>query len=115
MLLWNLEWGPSLKVLKEMAEKSGIEPRALSSRPSLNRKYQGHLEDFYLLSGRRFYNEAGLQPLQLSEIFSFLTHAGITGPEEKGHHLRILVELDQVFLDYQSEKRKRELEQTKVQ
>lgn len=97
-----------------MAEQAGVQPRALQDRPTLNPKYQGLLEDFYLLSGRRFYNEAGLQPIQLSEIFIFLTHAGITGAEEKGRHLRVLVELDHVFLDYQLDKQKRELEKKKA-
>jgi len=55
---------------------------------------------FQMLGHTRGYNQAGAQPLRISELGAYLTEMGSTGPERE-KTLGILLELDHGYMsDY---------------
>jgi len=75
-----------------------MEPRALRDRPKLCPEYRGYYKAFSMLSGRRAYNQAGLQPLAMSEITAYLTELGLSRGESRFSFLYVTLEMDTAFM-----------------
>ena len=98
--MWELQWGQQLKTLLEIEKATGETPRGLRDRKVLRDDCRGYLDAFYALSTQRGYNEAGQQPLQVSEITAYLTHMGISGGEGGMRFFRHLLRLDRTYIDH---------------
>lgn len=92
------EWGSELKTLKEIEESTGITPPALLRKPKLRDDCQGYYSTFQVLSDQRSYNQAGAQPLRITEIASYLTFLGISGVDRKQKFMCFLLEMDKAFM-----------------
>lgn len=61
---------------------------------------------FAVLSKRRMYNQAGLQPLQASEVTSYLAGLGVSGEERTEAFLHVILGMDDIFMADYFEKQK---------
>jgi hypothetical protein len=59
------------------------------------------------LSGRRGYNEAGIQPLQMSELILYIERQEIS-LSQKEHALNVFTTLDDIIVDDYFKKRENE-------
>ena len=66
---WNMQWGDSLTMFQEMAEQTGIVPKALESKPSLNQAQTDLYSAFTEMAGSRPYSMAGPLPIPMT-VFS---------------------------------------------
>lgn len=81
-------------------QKEGITPLALKKRVLLKpglRKFKRMFSD---LSAQRFFNEAGVQSIQVSEIESYLDIIGEHRFEYRKVYLRLMLDMDTVFMDH---------------
>ena len=60
------------------------------------------------------WNQVGPQPIQISEVMSYLIGIGVHDTEERSKYLRLIRLMDDVELQYQFEKRKQEAEKAKA-
>lgn len=100
-LQWQLKWGKGLDALLEVQAKTGVTPKGLQDRPSLSPEADDIYGAFSVLSKRRKYNQAGLQPLEVSEVTAYLTELGFSGEESREEALHLILGLDDIFMaDY---------------
>lgn len=76
----------------------------MQERPAIRPDCLGYFNTFNVLSERRTYNEAGVQPLTVAEIAAYLTELGISGGERRTKFLHMLFDLDSEFMQIQFEK-----------
>lgn len=106
--MWSLSWGAQLKTLREIKETTGVAPKALQDMPKLRHDCRGYLEAFNFLSDAREYNQAGVQPLRLTEIQAYLALTGISGMDRKAKLVRVIRELDSVFMQRHFEQQEKQ-------
>ena len=84
-------------------------PRGLSSMPELRPDCTGYLEAFFTLSKSRLVIDGAYQPIQISEVDSYLTNfVGISSGEERSKALYLIQEMDLIYL----ERKRKEVEPT---
>lgn len=96
---WSLKWGSELKTLLEIEKATGVRPTGLQEKPDLRPDCKGYYDAFSVLSGRRTYNQAGMQPLAVSEVAAYLTELGISGGEGRRRFLHLILEMDSTYMD----------------
>lgn len=82
-------------------------PLGLQERPDLRPDMQGVFSVFSVLSQQRQYNQAGVQPLPVSEITGYLTELGISGVERRERHIHMLLEMDSKYMTSYFKKREK--------
>lgn len=83
-----------------MQATMGVTPLALRKRVLLKpglRKFKLMFQD---LSAQRLFNQAGVQSIQISEIKSYLDILGERRKEHRKVYLRMILDMDTVFMDY---------------
>lgn len=75
-------------------------PRALQDMPELRDDCTGYLDTFYTLSASRLVIQGSYQPIQISEVDSYLSRfAGISSGEERAKALYLIQKMDIVYLE----------------
>lgn len=83
-----------------MYQETGILPRALASRPNLEPENLEYLDAFNFLDAARQTYAEGIQPVQVSEVLSYCTLAGIPVGEPALKMLRIVQSLDNARINH---------------
>lgn len=84
-----------------MQAKTGVTPKGLQDRVELRPEGAEIYGVYEILSKRRKYNEAGLQPLEVSEVTAYLTELGFSGEDSRESALHLILGLDDIFMaDY---------------
>jgi len=107
MLEWDFRGSGHTEFLEQLKKEGVISGKELDSRPHLFQDVAYVYEAFFIISSGRQYNEAGPQPLLLTEIFSYLNDKGITDREERDEVLHYLRVLDAKYLDLSHQKIKK--------
>ena len=89
-----MEWGASEKFFKLVKEDTGVPHPADIGRPGLRDDCIKYLDAF------RLWSEVGPQPIQVSEVESYLNIAGVEVPYMKLKYLYLIQQLDQVELKH---------------
>jgi hypothetical protein len=61
-----------MKTLLEVQETSGVTPKALLDRPRIAQHDRYYLDVYYDLAAGRGYNQAGIQPLSVEAITTYM-------------------------------------------
>jgi len=86
-------------------EQDGVVPQAILSKPSLPVELLPYYNAFSLLNRLRGGNMAGEQPLRMSEMAAYLSIVNEPSVELRLKFIRLLAEMDGVYLQYRNEQR----------
>jgi len=81
-----------------------VTPRGLLERPELRTDCLGYYNVFQEICDTRNYNQAGIQPLQVSEIRGYLAIIGDESKEQVAKAVRLLLKMDKVYMTSYFEK-----------
>lgn len=108
-----MTWGKDEAFLRQVEQRSGVAPPALQNKPKLLPECIPYLNAYFFLDRSRGYNEAGRQPLLISEIHVYLTEfSGITGIEQRETYLTLLQSLDSVALSHYADQAEKALKRS---
>lgn len=99
-----VEWGAELPTLLAIQESTGVTPKALETKVDLRPDCAGYYEAFSILSLTRRYNQAGVQPLQMSEITTYLNEVQLRSTEREVY-LHLILKMDAEFMRTTFEKK----------
>lgn len=99
-----LKWGSEEKTLLEIQRSTGETPRALLDRPRMEPGTNPYWDAFWLMSSGRGSGMNGHLPIAMSEILSYLHLIGEDRSSEKLKLLRIIRNMDTVFLSHFAKK-----------
>ena len=86
--------------------KTGVKSPRLLSRPTLRTDCRRYWDGFWTLANSRQFNQAGLQPLQISEIKAYTDLAGIQAGYPAQKFLRVAQAMDSAHLEVWAKKNK---------
>jgi hypothetical protein len=92
-----MEWGEQLATLLEIEKSTGETPKALQARPAMKPEGLEIYQTFNNISNTRHYSSAGMQPLQVSELASYLETIGLSG-QEKRDVLEMMLSIDRGYM-----------------
>lgn len=103
-MLWELEWGDQYPTLLEVYEVSGIKPKALVDRPTLQQQNRHFLEAFYDLNPSR---QIGMTigPIPCSEVLAYVQLLGDYTADERLRLLRVVRRLDAAYMEFTASKK----------
>ena len=82
-----------------MEKDSGVKPRALRECPVLRADCVEYFDVFDEISSTRGYNEAGMQPLEPSEILAYLGEGlDIPRGEARETFLKLMLKMDRAYM-----------------
>lgn len=97
--------------MKALEKQTGKPSQRLLSRPKLRAELKPYLDAFNSLSRARQFTEAGILPLQISEIEAYLRIKGVPQGQAQLRWLRFIQALDGVhvkwYFDRQSKAHKK--------
>ncbi len=99
-----MEWGGSEQFFKLVREDTGIPHPADIGRPGLRNDCIKYLDAFRYLGSSRLWGEVGPQPIQVSEVESYLNIAGVEVPYMKLKDLYLIQQMDRVEMKYLANK-----------
>jgi len=102
-----LEWGGSEQFFKNLREDGSPHPADIG-RPALRYDCIKYMDAFSYLGASRLWSEVGPQPIQVSEVESYLGIAGIEDPYTKMKYLRLVQRMDRVEMQHIARKQNRE-------
>lgn len=82
----------------------GITPSGLLERPDLLNEDLNYLDGYRFLTRSRTYGEAGPNPVAIADVQAYLSIIREDDVEERLKFLRLVQELDQVYLSHSAEK-----------
>lgn len=82
-------------------------PPALANRPRLREDCLKYRRAFTELSGRRGYNDSGLQPLEPQAVQAYIQMRDITDPDDVEMWMEALFAMDDVYIDYIRKRREK--------
>jgi hypothetical protein len=68
-----MQWGDSIEMLQEVAEMTGVTPKTLAERPSLNQWQSSLYSAFTEMAGSRPYSMAGPLPITIEVFATYAT------------------------------------------
>lgn len=92
--------------LKEIND-TGVSVKAVEGMPILPAYARGMWSAFTTLSKQRTINEAGPQPIRMSEIKAYAEYYGLTAPSERRFLSMVVTELDAVYLEHHHKAREK--------
>ena len=99
-----MQWGGSEQFFKTVKEDTGVPHPADIGRPALRNDCIKYMDAFSYLGAARLWSEVGPQPIQVSEVESYLNIAGIEVPYMKMKYLYLIRQLDRVELKHLASK-----------
>ena len=99
-----MEWGPRVKSLKAMEKSTGQPNPRLSSRPTLRTDVREYWSHYLTIADSRKFNQAGVQPIAITEIVSYIDLAGIRRGEPALKFFRMIKALDNTYLTWWNKK-----------
>lgn len=105
---WNLEWGPHLKAFEARAKRGAAVPAPLKNRPRLHRHDHRYLSAFNTLSRSRQYGMSAPQPITLAEMLALFQLHEINEPADRQRYVKVLQDMDEVYLTFMAEKAERD-------
>lgn len=96
-----------------LEKQTGIKNPRLLSRPKLRTELVEYMNEFRTLSLSRQFNEAGILPIQISEIEAYLRMKGVPPGAAQLRHLRFIQALDSVHVEWYYNKRNKDLKNNK--
>lgn len=87
-------------MLLDIQESTGMMPKALQARPLQRADCSEYRAVFDLISGRREYNQAGVQPLPLGAVESYINIMEIRDVLEREKIMKFMCSMDDVFMEY---------------
>lgn len=103
-MAWQLKWGEHVKALERQSRKTGRQLPALRNRPKLPLTDSPFVDAFYALHAARTFGAAAPNPLAVHEVAAYLSLRGIASSGEKSKYLRLIQQLDGVYLSHWAEK-----------
>lgn len=90
-----------------------VEFPALQLKPDLDEFHTLYISEFFALSAGRTSNGFGVNPIQYSEIVSFLLLGASIAPDSPADYAEVMRLIDNMYLGLKAEKDKREQESKK--
>ena len=82
-------------------------PAPLRNKPKLQRHDQRYMLAFNTLGRSRQYGMSGPQPVTLAEMVAYFQIHGIDDCETQKRYVRVLQDMDEVYLNFMAEKAER--------
>lgn len=109
---WNEEWGDKEEEHRRIQEKTFNEKGvwvnfpSLESKPELDEFHLVYISEFFFLSASRTSNGFGMNPLQYTEIISFLLLGLSIIPDTPAEYAEVMRIIDNKYLTLKAEKEK---------
>lgn len=87
-------------------------PAPLRNRPKLHRHDHRYMAAFNTLGRSRQYGMSAPQPLTLAEMYAYFQINEIDEPPVRARYVKVLQDMDEVYLSHMAEKAERQRAQT---